>query len=176
MFSIDISGLSKTYKNGHQALKEINLKVRKGQFLALLGKNGAGKTTFVEILSSLTKKSTGTVIIDGKDLDNNAEFAKLKIGIVPQEVNLSFFEKVMQVLITQAGYFGIDKDVAIKRAERHLKDLDLWEKRNQAVMTLSGGMKRRLMIARALMHEPEIIFFDEPTAGVDAEVGKKYGK
>ena len=176
MFSIDISGLSKTYKNGHQALKEINLKVRKGQFLALLGKNGAGKTTFVEILSSLTKKSTGTVIIDGKDLDNNAEFAKLKIGIVPQEVNLSFFEKVMQVLITQAGYFGIDKDVAIKRAERHLKDLDLWEKRNQAVMTLSGGMKRRLMIARALMHEPEIIFFDEPTAGVDAEVRQKIWK
>ena len=155
---------------------EINLKVRKGQFLALLGKNGAGKTTFVEILSSLTKKSTGTVIIDGKDLDNNAEFAKLKIGIVPQEVNLSFFEKVMQVLITQAGYFGIDKDVAIKRAERHLKDLDLWEKRNQAVMTLSGGMKRRLMIARALMHEPEIIFFDEPTAGVDAEVRQKIWK
>ncbi|MBY0581235.1 MAG: ABC transporter ATP-binding protein [Rickettsiales bacterium] len=176
MFSIDISGLSKTYKNGHQALKEINLKVRKGQFLALLGKNGAGKTTLVEILSSLTKKSTGTVIINGKDLDNNAEFAKLKVGIVPQEVNLSFFEKVMQVLITQAGYFGIDRDVAIKRAEKHLKNLDLWEKRNHAVMTLSGGMKRRLMVARALMHEPEIIFFDEPTAGVDAEVRQKIWK
>lgn len=176
MFSIEIQGLSKTYKNGHQALKEINLKVKKGQFLALLGKNGAGKTTFVEILSSLTKKSTGKVIMDGKDLDNNDESAKLKVGIVPQEINLSIFEKVIQVLITQAGYFGIDVDIATKRAEKHLKDLNLWEKRNQAVITLSGGMKRRLMIARALMHEPEIIFFDEPTAGVDAEVRQKIWK
>ena len=176
MFSIEIQGLSKTYKNGHQALKEINLKVKKGQFLALLGKNGAGKTTFVEILSSLTKKSTGKVIMDGKDLDNNDASAKLKVGIVPQEINLSIFEKVIQVLITQAGYFGIGVDVAIKRAERYLKELDLWEKRNQAVITLSGGMKRRLMIARALMHEPEIIFFDEPTAGVDAEVRQKIWK
>ena len=176
MFSIEIQGLSKTYKNGHQALKEINLKVKKGQFLALLGKNGAGKTTFVEILSSLTKKSTGKVIMDGKDLDNSDESAKLKVGIVPQEINLSIFEKVIQVLITQAGYFGIGVDVAIKRAERYLKELDLWEKRNQAVITLSGGMKRRLMIARALMHEPKIIFFDEPTAGVDAEVRQKIWK
>ena len=176
MFSIEIQELSKTYKNGHQALKEINLKVKKGQFLALLGKNGAGKTTFVEILSSLTKKSTGKVIMDGKDLDDKDEAVKLKIGIVPQEINLSVFEKVMQVLITQAGYFGIGVDVAIKRAKKHLKELDLWEKRNQAVMTLSGGMKRRLMIARALMHEPEIIFFDEPTAGVDAEVRQKIWK
>lgn len=176
MFSIEIQELSKTYKNGHQALKEINLKVKKGQFLALLGKNGAGKTTFVEILSSLTKKSTGKVIMDGKDLDDKDEAVKLKIGIVPQEINLSVFEKVMQVLITQAGYFGIGVDVAIKRAKKHLKELDLWEKRNQVVMTLSGGMKRRLMIARALMHEPEIIFFDEPTAGVDAEVRQKIWK
>ena len=176
MFSIEIQELSKTYKNGHQALKEINLKVKKGQFLALLGKNGAGKTTFVEILSSLTKKSTGKVIMDGKDLDDKDDAVKLKIGIVPQEINLSVFEKVMQVLITQAGYFGIGVDVAIKRAKKHLKELDLWEKRNQAVMTLSGGMKRRLMIARALMHEPEIIFFDEPTAGVDAEVRQKIWK
>ncbi len=176
MFSIEIQELSKTYKNGHQALKEINLKVKKGQFLALLGKNGAGKTTFVEILSSLTKKSTGKVIMDGKDLDDKDEAVKLKIGIVPQEINLSVFEKVIQVLITQAGYFGIGVDVAIKRAKRHLKELDLWEKRNQAVITLSGGMKRRLMIARALMHEPEIIFFDEPTAGVDAEVRQKIWK
>ena len=176
MFSIEIQELSKTYKNGHQALKEINLKVKKGQFLALLGKNGAGKTTFVEILSSLTKKSTGKVIMDGKDLDDKDEAVKLKIGIVPQEINLSVFEKVIQVLITQAGYFGIGVDVAIKRAKRHLKELDLWEKRNQAVITLSGGMKRRLMIARALMHEPKIIFFDEPTAGVDAEVRQKIWK
>ncbi len=176
MLSIEIQGLSKTYKNGHQALKEINLRVKKGQFLALLGKNGAGKTTFVEILSSLTRKSTGKVIMDGKDLDDNDEDVKLKVGIVPQEINLSVFEKVMQVLITQAGYFGIGVDVAIKRAKRYLKELDLWEKRNQAVVTLSGGMKRRLMIARALMHEPEIIFFDEPTAGVDAEVRQKIWK
>lgn len=173
MFSIEIHKLSKTYRDGHQALREINLKVKKGQFLALLGKNGAGKTTFIEILSSLIHKSTGSVIISGKDLDKNNASVRLQIGVVPQEINLSLFEKVIQVLITQAGYFGIDVNLATKRAEKHLKALDLWEKRNKVVMTLSGGMKKRLMIARALMHEPEIIFFDEPTAGVDVEVRQK---
>ena len=173
MHSIEINKLTKTYQNGHQALKEINLRVKKGQFLALLGKNGAGKTTFVEILSSLTKKSSGKVFINGTDLDNDTEAIKFQVGIVPQEFNISIFEKVMDILITQAGYFGIDSSTAITRAQKLLKNLDLWEKKNQAVITLSGGMKRRLMIARALMHEPDIIFLDEPTAGVDAEVRQK---
>ena len=173
MHSIEINKLTKTYQNGHQALKEINLRVKKGQFLALLGKNGAGKTTFVEILSSLAKKSSGKVFINGIDLDNDIEAIKLQVGIVPQEFNLSIFEKVINILITQAGYFGIDSNIAATRAQKLLKNLDLWEKKNQTVITLSGGMKRRLMIARALMHEPDIIFLDEPTAGVDAEVRQK---
>ena len=173
MHSIEIAKLTKTYQNGHLALKEINLKIKKGQFLALLGKNGAGKTTFVEILSSLVKKSSGKIFINGKNLDSNVEYIKSQVGIVPQEFNISIFEKVIDILITQAGYFGIESNIAAKRAKNLLKDLDLWEKRNQAVTTLSGGMKRRLMIARALIHEPDIIFLDEPTAGVDAEVRQK---
>jgi ABC-2 type transport system ATP-binding protein len=173
MFDLNITGLSKTYKNGGQALKNINLDVKKGEFLALLGKNGAGKTTFVEILSSLTQKTSGEVLIRGKEIEKNNEFIKSCVGIVPQEFNLSIFETTIQTLITQAGYFGIDNKTAYKRAENQLKALDLWEKRDNRVITLSGGMKRRLMIARALMHEPEIIFFDEPTAGVDVEVRQK---
>ncbi len=173
MYSIEISKLTKTYQNGHQALKDINLNIKKGQFLALLGKNGAGKTTFVEILASLTKKSSGKVLINGKNLDFDIAHIKFEVGIVPQEFNISIFEKVINILITQAGYFGINSNIATKRAKKLLKNLDLWEKRDQAVITLSGGMKRRLMIARALMHEPDIIFLDEPTAGVDAEVRQK---
>lgn len=176
MFAIKISGLSKTYKNGYKALKKIDLQIKKGQFLALVGRNGAGKTTLIEILSSLIKKSTGSVIINSNNIETNNQLIKSKIGIVPQEVNLSIFETVLQVLVTQAGYFGINKDVAIQRAEQYLKELDLWEKRNQSITTLSGGMKKRVMIARALMHEPNIIFFDEPTAGVDAEARQKIWK
>jgi ABC-2 type transport system ATP-binding protein len=170
MLALSIKGVSKTYPNGTKALKSIDLDVKKGQFLALLGKNGAGKTTLVEILSSLNNKTAGKVIIQGKDIDKDSAFVKASIGIVPQEINLAIFEKVLQVLVWQAGYFGIDNKTALKRAEKHLKALDLWDKREQRVITLSGGMKRRLMIARALMHEPEIIFLDEPTAGVDIEI------
>ena len=173
MLSIEINNVSKVYKNGYQALKQINLKVKKGQFLALLGKNGAGKTTFVEILTSLTKKSSGTIIINGYDLDQNNESIRLKIGMVPQELNMSIFEKVIQILVTQAGYFGINRNIALVRAEKYLKKLSLWDKRMQPLISLSGGMKKRLMIARALMHNPDIIFFDEPTAGVDVEIRHK---
>ena len=173
MLALRVQALSKTYKNGFIALKKINLDIKKGQFLALLGKNGAGKTTFVEILSSLTKKTAGTVTIHGKDLDDDPAFIKACTGMVPQEFNLAIFETVLQILITQAGYFGIKTDSAYKTAKKLLIALDLWEKRNNAVVELSGGMKRRLMIARALMHNPSIIFLDEPTAGVDIQVRQK---
>jgi ABC-2 type transport system ATP-binding protein len=173
MWDLSVKGLSKVYENGGQALIDITLDVKEGQFLALLGKNGAGKTTFVEILSSLTQKTSGEVLIRGKDLEKDNNSVKSLVGIVPQEFNLAIFENTMQTLITQAGYFGIEKATAYKRAENLLKALDLWEKKDQAVITLSGGMKRRLMIARALMHDPKIIFFDEPTAGVDVEVRQK---
>ncbi|WPX96793.1 ABC transporter ATP-binding protein [Candidatus Bandiella euplotis] len=173
MFAISVQGVSKTYQNGGQALKNICLNVEKGQFLALLGKNGAGKTTFVEILSSLTKKTSGEILVMGRDLERDNEFVRACVGIVPQEFNLAIFESVIQVLVTQAGYFGIGRKSALKIAEKHLKSLDLWDKRGQTTVALSGGMKRRLMIARALMHDPQIIFFDEPTAGVDIEVRQK---
>ncbi|NRA74291.1 MAG: ABC transporter ATP-binding protein [Rickettsiales bacterium] len=173
MLALNIKKLSKTYKNGLKALKNIDLEVKKGQFLALLGKNGAGKTTFVEILSYLTRKTSGEVFVKGKNLDQDPTLIKSFIGIVPQEFNLAIFETVMQVLLTQAGYFGIGKNTAFKRAKKLLIDLDLWEKRDQIVIKLSGGMKRRLMVARALIHNPDIIFFDEPTAGVDIQVRKK---
>ena len=173
MLALDIRELSKTYQNGYQALKGINLEVKKGQFLALLGKNGAGKTTFVEILSCLTQKTSGKVFVQGKDLDENDILIKSFIGIVPQEFNLAIFETITQILVTQAGYFGIERNVAFKRAKKLLIQLDLWGKRDQPVVSLSGGMKRRLMVARALIHNPDIIFFDEPTAGVDVQVRRK---
>jgi len=173
MFSIEVSDVSKIYDNGYQALKEINLKVRKGQFLALLGKNGAGKTTLVKILTSLVKKSSGKILINGKDLDQNTQSIKLSIGMMPQELNMSIFEKVIEILITQAGYFGIESNIALLRATKLLKDLNLWDKRNQPLVSLSGGMKKRLMIARSLMHNPDIIFFDEPTTAVDVQIRKK---
>ena len=173
MFSIEVSNVSKIYDNGHQALKDINLKVRKGQFLALLGKNGAGKTTLVKILTSLVKKSSGKILINGKDLDQNTQSIKISIGMMPQELNMSIFEKAIDILITQAGYFGIDSNIALLRATKLLKDLNLWDKRNQPLMSLSGGMKKRLMIARSLMHNPDIIFFDEPTTAVDVQIRKK---
>ena len=173
MLALDIKNLSKIYKNGYPALKNINLELEKGKFLALLGKNGAGKTTFVEILSGLTQKTDGKVLIKNKNLDEYSELVKSYIGIVPQEFNLSIFENIIQILINQAGYFGITKDIAVKRAKQLLIDLDLWEKKDNIVLNLSGGMKRRLMVARALIHDPEIIFFDEPTAGVDVQVRRK---
>jgi len=170
VYAIQIKNLTKIYKNGHEALRGINLYIKKGQFLGLLGKNGAGKTTLIEILSSLSFKTSGKVLVINRDLDCDREIIKASIGIVPQEFNLAIFEKAIDILITQAGYFGISYHTAKYRATRLLSELGLWDKRDQTASTFSGGMKRRLMIARALIHEPEIIFLDEPTAGVDAEV------
>lgn len=162
--------LSKTYRNGFQALKGINLTVPEGEFYALLGPNGAGKSTTISIISSLTKKSAGEVNIFGHDLDMQPSRAKQCLGVVPQEFNFGHFEKTFDILVTQAGYYGIPKKLAEQRAELYLEKLGLWEKRNMQARMLSGGMKRRLMIARAMMHEPKLLILDEPTAGVDIEL------
>ena len=162
--------VSKTYRNGFQALKGINLTVPEGEFYALLGPNGAGKSTTISIISSLTKKSGGTVEIFGEDLDMHPSRAKQHLGVVPQEFNFGHFEKTFDILVTQAGYYGIPKKIAEQRAEHYLEKLGLWEKRNTQGRMLSGGMKRRLMIARAMMHEPKLLILDEPTAGVDIEL------
>lgn len=162
--------LSKTYRNGFQALKGINLTVPEGEFYALLGPNGAGKSTTIGIISSLTKKTEGTVEIFGHNLDTHPSLAKQQLGVVPQEFNFGQFEKAFDILVTQAGYYGIHKKTAEKRAEHYLEKLGLWEKRNIQARMLSGGMKRRLMIARAMMHEPKLLILDEPTAGVDIEL------
>lgn len=157
--------LSKTYRNGFQALKGINLTVPEGEFYALLGPNGAGKSTTIGIISSLTKKTSGTVEIFGHNLDTHPSLAKQQLGVVPQEFNFGQFEKAFDILVTQAGYYGIHRKIAEKRAEHYLEKLGLWEKRNIQARMLSGGMKRRLMIARAMMHEPKLLILDEPTAG-----------
>jgi ABC-2 type transport system ATP-binding protein len=168
--AISIKGLTKTYKNGTQALKGIDLEVESGDFFALLGANGAGKTTIIGILTSLVNKSQGSIQVYGYDLDTQLNKVKEQIGVVPQEFNFNIFEKVIDILVQQSGYFGIPRDIAIKRAEKILKQLELWDKRNVKSMTLSGGMKRRLMIARALIHQPKLLILDEPTAGVDVEL------
>ena len=173
MSILEIKNLTKTYNNKFTALSDVNLSVADNSFLALLGKNGAGKSTFIGIISSLIRKTSGTVIIDGKDLDKDSLAIKNILGIVPQELNLAVFEKPLQILVNQAGYFGIEARVAERTAEKYLKMLDLWQKRNSPVMALSGGMKRRLMLARALMHDPKILFLDEPTTGVDVEIRYK---
>jgi ABC-2 type transport system ATP-binding protein len=170
MNAIEISGLTKTYKNGVQALKGIDLTVKSGEFYALLGANGAGKTTTIAILTSLVTKTAGQINIFGFDLDTQTNEVKNCIGVVPQEFNLNIFEKVIDIVVQQAGYYGLDRPTATKRAEIVLKKLDLWEKRNEVSRNLSGGMKRRLMIARALIHEPKLLILDEPTAGVDVEL------
>jgi ABC-2 type transport system ATP-binding protein len=168
--ALEIKSLKKVYKGGFQALKGINLTVKKGDFFALLGPNGAGKSTTIGVITSLVNKSDGQVRVFGYDTDTNLEKAKSYIGLVPQEFNFNQFEPLMNILVNQAGYFGVDRKIAIQRAEKYLKQLDLWDKRDDAARMLSGGMKRRLMIARALMHEPQILILDEPTAGVDIEV------
>jgi ABC-2 type transport system ATP-binding protein len=173
MAILEVQNLTKIYPLAFKALSKVNLKVEDNSFLALLGKNGAGKSTFINIISSLTNKTSGKVFIDGKDLDTDRNSIKRILGLVPQEINLSIFENPLQILINQAGYFGIKPSIARERAIKYLKLLDLWNKRNSQVVTLSGGMKRRLMIARALMHDPKILFLDEPTAGVDIEVRYK---
>ena len=168
--AIKIRGLEKTYPNGMRALKGVDLDVAQGDFFALLGPNGAGKSTTIGILSSLVNKSAGTVSVFGHDIDTELMAAKRCIGVVPQEFNFSQFEKVEDILISQAGYYGIPAKEARQRAERFLRRLSLWDKRDVASRMLSGGMKRRLMIARALIHEPKLLILDEPTAGVDIEI------
>ncbi|MDT3295886.1 ABC transporter ATP-binding protein [Shewanella sp. SP1S2-4] len=165
-----LEGLKKTYKGGVEAVKGISLTVNQGDFFALLGPNGAGKSTTIGIISSLVQKSSGSVKVFDYDIDKQLEHAKLCIGLVPQEFNFNQFETVLQIVVNQAGYYGVPKPVALERAKKYLSQLDLWEKRNSPSRELSGGMKRRLMIARALMHEPKLLILDEPTAGVDIEL------
>ncbi|MBM7456495.1 ABC-2 type transport system ATP-binding protein [Oceanisphaera litoralis] len=168
--ALEIDGLRKTYTGGVEALKGINLTVNKGDFYALLGPNGAGKSTTIGIISSLVNKTAGKVKVFGFDIDTQLNQAKTQIGLVPQEFNFNQFEKVGQIVVNQAGLYGVERKEAKIRAERYLKQLDLWDKRDVPARTLSGGMKRRLMIARALMHEPKLLILDEPTAGVDIEI------
>ncbi|KFZ37394.1 ABC transporter [Shewanella mangrovi] len=168
--ALELDNLKKTYKGGVEAVKGINLQVEEGDFFALLGPNGAGKSTSIGIISSLVHKSGGKVRVFGLDIDDHLEQAKLCIGLVPQEFNFNQFETPLQIVVNQAGYYGVPRAEAVKRAEKYLKQLDLWEKRNAAARQLSGGMKRRLMIARALMHNPRLLILDEPTAGVDIEL------
>ena len=170
MQALTISGLTKTYRGGVQALKGVDLNVAEGDFFALLVPNGAGKSTSIGIISSLVNPSSGDVKVFGYDLHTQKELAKSCIGLVPQEFNFNQFETVLQIVVNQAGYYGVPRQVANERAEKYLTQLDLWEKRNARARELSGGMKRRLMIARALMHEPKMLILDEPTAGVDIEI------
>ena len=169
-YALEISALEKTYKGGFQALKGIDLTVNQGDFFALLGPNGAGKSTSIGVITSLVNKTGGQVKVFGYDIDTDLEKAKSFIGLVPQEFNFSQFEPLVNILVNQAGYYGVSKPVALQRAEKYLKQLELWDKRDEPARTLSGGMKRRLMIARALMHEPKMLILDEPTAGVDIEL------
>lgn len=169
-YALEISSLAKTYKGGFQALKSINLSVKQGDFFALLGPNGAGKSTTIGVITSLVNKTQGQVKVFGYDIDTDLEKAKSFIGLVPQEFNFNQFEPLMNILVNQAGYYGVDRKTAFNRAEKYLKQLSLWDKRNSPARELSGGMKRRLMIARALMHEPKMLILDEPTAGVDIEI------
>ncbi|MBY5961466.1 ABC transporter ATP-binding protein [Marinobacter nauticus] len=169
-YALDIEGLTKNYSDGFQALKGIDLHVREGDFFALLGPNGAGKSTTLGIVSSLVNKSGGKVRVFGHDIDTDLSSAKLSLGVVPQEFNFNQFEKVEDIVTTQAGYYGIPLKTARVSAEKYLKKLGLWDKRNTPARMLSGGMKRRLMIARALVHEPRLLILDEPTAGVDIEL------
>lgn len=170
MSALTIRNLTKTYANGVQALKGIDLEVKKGDFFALLGPNGAGKSTTIGVISSLVNKSAGDVSIFGYSLDTQRSLAKKQIGVVPQEFNFNQFEKVFDIVVTQAGFYGIPAPLARERTEKYLRQLGLWDKRDKQSRTLSGGMKRRLMIARALVHEPELLILDEPTAGVDIEL------
>ncbi len=170
MKALSINDLRKVYKNGFEALKGIHLDVEEGDFFALLGPNGAGKSTTIGIISSLVTKTSGKVTVFGHDLDSNPDAVKRSIGLVPQEVNFNQFEKACQIVANQAGYYGIPRKQAIKRAEECLDVLGLGDKRNETARQLSGGMKRRLMIARALAHSPRLLILDEPTAGVDIEI------
>ena len=170
MQALSIKNLRKTYANGNEALKGINFSVAEGDFYALLGPNGAGKTTAIGIISSLVNKTAGEVEIFGHSIDAELEAAKTCIGLVPQEINLNLWERVENVVLNQAGYYGLGRHLAHERAEKYLRALRLWDRRQDIARSLSGGMKRRLMIARALVHEPRLLILDEPTAGVDIEI------
>ncbi|PYE33729.1 ABC-2 type transport system ATP-binding protein [Idiomarina fontislapidosi] len=168
--ALEIKGLRKVYKGGFEALKGIDLTVKEGDFYALLGPNGAGKSTTIGVISSLVNKTEGQVSVFGYDLDTQLADLKRQIGLVPQEFNFNQFETVRQIVVNQAGYYGVPRKLAHQRSEKYLKQLGLWDKRDQPARALSGGMKRRLMIARALLHEPKLLILDEPTAGVDIEL------
>jgi ABC-2 type transport system ATP-binding protein len=170
MKALEIKNLKKTYKNNVVALKGIDLSVNKGDFFALLGPNGAGKSTTIGIISSLVVKNEGSLKICGIDVDEDFNSAKLKLGVVNQEFNFSQFEKVFDIIVTQAGFYGVPYKVAKERAEKYLKKLGLWDKKDEIARMLSGGQKRRVMIIKALIHEPELLILDEPTAGVDIEL------
>lgn len=170
MDAVLIHSLNKRYDTGVEALKGVTLTIKEGDFFALLGPNGAGKTTLIGILANLVEKTGGEAKVFGHDVTHDASKAKTYIGLVPQEFNFNIFEKVENIVVTQAGYYGIPRGEALKRAEPLLKDLGLWEKRHEMSQKLSGGMKRRLMIARALIHKPQLLILDEPTAGVDVEL------
>ena len=168
--AISIKDLDKTYANGVEALKEVSLEVQQGDFFALLGPNGAGKSTTIGVISTLINKSGGSVEVFGRSVDTHIYETKLDLGVVPQEINFSQFERVKDIVLTQAGYYGLPRKLAKERCDKYLKKLGLWEKRLDRSRSLSGGMKRRLMIARALVHEPRLLILDEPTAGVDIEL------
>ncbi len=168
--ALSIRGLEKTYKNGVSALRGIDLDVAQGDFFALLGPNGAGKSTAIGIVCSLVNRTAGSVAVFGHDLAGDEPSAKSCIGLVPQEFNFNVWEPVIEILVNQAGYYGIARRLAFRRAETYLRELGLWDKRREMARSLSGGMKRRLMIARALVHEPRLLILDEPTAGVDIEI------
>ena len=170
MYALSIKQLTKTYSNGLQALRGIDFDVKPGDFYALLGPNGAGKTTAIGIICSLVNKTSGQISIFGHDLDTDVAAAKACIGLVPQELNLNIFDSALNIVVNQAGYYGIDRKLALQRAEQYLGELRLWDRRFEQARSLSGGMKRRLMIARALVHEPRLLILDEPTAGVDIEI------
>lgn len=170
MQALSISNLKKIYRNSVEALKGISINVAQGDFFALLGPNGAGKSTTIGIITSLVTKSSGTVKIFGHDIDTEPQQVKTFIGLVPQEFNFSVFEQVQHALVKQAGFYGIQPKLALQRSEKYLKAMGLWEKRTQLIRFLSGGQKRRLMIVRALLHEPQLLILDEPTAGVDIEL------
>ncbi len=169
-YALTVKGLKKVYGNGTEALRGVSFDIEEGDFFALLGPNGAGKSTVIGVISWLVNKSSGQVVIGGHDLDNSGAEARMGVGVVPQEFNFGIFEKVYDIILAQAGYYGISPSVAAPNVEKYLKALGLWEKKDVQARTLSGGMKRRLMIARALVHEPHLLILDEPTAGVDLEL------
>ena len=176
MYALEVNDLKKTYKNGVEALKGVSLRVEEGDFFALLGPNGAGKSTLIGIISSLVNTSSGETRVFGTSVQQERSKAMSYIGLVPQELNFNQFERPLEIVVNQAGYYGIPRDIALQRAEKYLKQLQLWDKAEEISRNLSGGMKRRLMIARAMVNEPRLLILDEPTAGVDIEIRRSMWK